>query len=241
MFNFVGTGSAFHTKRGNNSAYIKRGKTLLLIDCGSANFDRILGLGLLRGIEEIHVLLTHLHPDHVGSLGDLIFYTYYKMKPFMEPKLIVHAPNDLSVVKLLEIMGVQIGTYAYNGFPADKTQVLRAEDFHLLIDALEVSHAPELENSYAYSIYDHSNCELAYYSGDSNMFPEEFMQHVGLYDYIFQDTCSADYDGNVHMSLKKLEKLIPLEFREKVHCMHTDRSFDGNAAFNLGFNTVVSF
>ncbi|WAH38331.1 MBL fold metallo-hydrolase [Alicyclobacillus dauci] len=87
MLNFVGCGSAFNTALGNNSAYMKFDDTLFMIDCGSANFGRIKRANLLDGIKHIDVLITHLHPDHIGSLGDLIFYTYYNMRPMFGVKV----------------------------------------------------------------------------------------------------------------------------------------------------------
>ena len=73
MLKFIGSGSAFNTKLGNTSAYYKIGHQMLLIDCGSNIFHRIKEHNLLEGIEDIHVLITHTHADHVGSLADLIF------------------------------------------------------------------------------------------------------------------------------------------------------------------------
>ena len=80
MLRFIGTGSAFHTRLGNNSAYIKEKDRLLLIDCGGMVFHRLKESGLLEGITELYILITHPHPDQVGSLGDLLFYAYYKLQ-----------------------------------------------------------------------------------------------------------------------------------------------------------------
>lgn len=73
---FLGNGSAFNEELGNNSAFIKDEKLnkLLLIDCGSSVFGSLLKAGILNGVKEVNVLITHLHPDHVGSLGDLFFF-----------------------------------------------------------------------------------------------------------------------------------------------------------------------
>jgi len=51
MLSFICTGSAFNTKLGNNSAYVKAGTTLFLIDCGSTTFQRLIDKGILDGVE----------------------------------------------------------------------------------------------------------------------------------------------------------------------------------------------
>ncbi len=79
MLQFLGIGSAFNTTLGNTSAYYKLGDVLILVDAGGMIFHTLLSKGLLKDIRKIDILITHMHPDHVGSLGDLIFYAYYSM------------------------------------------------------------------------------------------------------------------------------------------------------------------
>ena len=73
MLDFLGLGSAFNTDLGNTSAYIKKNTSLLLIDCGSTVFSKLHRIGLLDGVSDIYVIITHTHADHIGSLSDLIF------------------------------------------------------------------------------------------------------------------------------------------------------------------------
>lgn len=80
MLSFIGNGSAFNTERGNTSAFVKKDSSLLLIDCGGTIFHRLQELNLLNNLENLSIIITHTHPDHVGSLGDLIFYSYYISK-----------------------------------------------------------------------------------------------------------------------------------------------------------------
>jgi len=47
MLKFIGSGSAFNTKLGNNSAYYKEGNQMLLIDCGS-NILQYIRLKILK-------------------------------------------------------------------------------------------------------------------------------------------------------------------------------------------------
>ena len=59
MLNFLGTGSAFNTEKGNTSAFIKKDNSLLLIDCGGTVFHRLQELNLLDGVENLYIVVTH--------------------------------------------------------------------------------------------------------------------------------------------------------------------------------------
>ncbi len=107
MLNFIGSGSAFNTGIGNNSTFLKINKSLILIDCGSSTFSRLRELNVLDGVEHVRVFITHTHPDHVGSLGDLIFYVYYVMKK----RITVHTPPGIGIVAILRGMGVSLNLY----------------------------------------------------------------------------------------------------------------------------------
>lgn len=60
------------------------------------------------------------------------------------------------------------------------------------------------------------------------------------YDYVYVDTCKADYEGNVHLSLRKLSELVRPDVRSKYWCMHLDEGFDRQEAETLGFNVVAN-
>lgn len=237
MLNFIGCGSAFNTKLGNNGGFIKKDHVLFLIDCGSSTFARIQQANLLEGVEEICVLLTHTHCDHIGSLGDLILYGYYSIGKLAEPNVSVFAPIDLKIKTLLKMMGVEANTYKLVEF-SEPTGYQYA-DFQIDFEPIKVTHVKNL-NAYGYIIY-YEN-KTGYYSGDCNGIPEEILarQNNGGFDFFYQDTCIAEYEGNVHLSLKKLDELMDLKGREKIYCMHLDEGFKVEDAKKLGFNVVES-
>ncbi|QJI52395.1 MBL-fold metallo-hydrolase [Psychrobacillus phage Perkons] len=237
MLKFIGSGSAFNNKLGNNSAYYKEGNQMLLIDCGSNIFQSIKENNLLEGIEHIHVLITHTHADHVGSLADLILYTYYSHGEMMKIKTTVYYSEGLEISELLTINDaikqcnlVVIPSYV----------VTKIESFNQLF--VISSHSKHVDDLVSYS-YDIFIDDLAiFYSGDINelkMSDKDFINNL-TYDFAYIDTCKADYEGNVHLSLRKLTELIKPEARNRVYCMHLDEGFDRNESEELGFNVVVN-
>ncbi|EAO57190.1 Metal-dependent hydrolase [Bacillus thuringiensis serovar israelensis ATCC 35646] len=190
-------------------------------------------------MKQVTVLLTHLHPDHVGSLGDLIFYGYYSMGKLMEPSITVYAPYDLKIAEHLKTMGVERNTYELVQFWGSVG--CHHDDFILNFKPICVNHVDELPCfGYIIKICIDGRNNTIYYSGDSNDIPMSIlhMLEYGELDYFYQDTCIADYEKNVHLSLRKLDESIKQEARHKVFCMHLDEKFDEQKAKDLGFNVV---
>jgi len=232
MLKFIGTGSAFNTKLGNISAYIKENGILLLIDCGELTFDRILKMNLLDNVSEVHIVVTHTHPDHIGSLGSLIFYCHFikKIKP------IFHSADD-KFIELLEFMGITYEhCYLYN-CSFDRFAEIKTLNLQLLF--IPTKHVKEID-SFGILILNINTRKNAYYSGDSCEIPKQILYGLecGELHCLYQDTCKADYHGNVHLSLRKLTELIPEELRGRVWCMHLDGGFDVSEAKELGFNVA---
>ncbi len=237
MLNFIGCGSAFNTQLGNNAAFVKKDNVLFLIDCGSSTFNRLKNSNLLSGVEYVCVILTHTHADHIGSLGDLIAYGYYATGRTREPNVYVFAPYDLRIDHLLKLMGVKEKTCKLTQF--NETIEFHLNHFHIELEAVPVKHIKEM-NCYGYII--HYENKTIYYSGDCYEIPRRILDklHNGEIDLFYQDTCKADYEGNVHLSLKKLDQLVDRNVRDKVYCMHLDEGFNEKEAKELGFHVVSS-
>ena len=77
---FLGRGSGYNVTEGNTCAFIKKDDTLLLIDCGESIFKEIIKKNLIDGIKNIHVLITHMHSDHIDSLGSFVGYCHWNSK-----------------------------------------------------------------------------------------------------------------------------------------------------------------
>ena len=70
---FLGRGAAFNPVMENTSAWFSINGTFYLIDAGETVFGKIWDKDEFFSAERIAVILTHMHADHVGSLGTLVF------------------------------------------------------------------------------------------------------------------------------------------------------------------------
>lgn len=235
LLNFIGKGSAFNTALGNNSAYYKKGNKILIIDCGSETFKQILESNILEDINEVHILITHTHPDHIGSLGDLVFYTYFSMGEICKPKMTIYSPKDTNVPLILNLMGVEEISYTY--VPVKKEEIFFIKDFDLEIIPIKVKHTPTLE-CYAYLMK--SPEEIIYYSGDSVAICDKILEKfkANEIDRIYHDVSFINFEGNPHMFYGDLKEIIPFELRKRVFLMHLDKAFDAELATNEGFSIV---
>ncbi len=229
MLKFSGIGSAFNPALGNSNAYIRNNTSLLLIDCGGTVFDRLIKNKILDDIKNLYVLITHTHPDHIGSLGDTIFYSYYALG--IKPEIVF--PEDQLLDGILKGMGVQKEIYHLVGSRSYQLRDTHLGDFSITFDP--VSH---VENIPSFGI-EITNADMKiYYSGDSNSIKSSVLERLknGDIDRLYQDTCKLDYEGNAHLSLRRLTDIVEPGFRNKVYCMHLDRQFDISEAESLGFS-----
>ncbi|WP_279232171.1 MBL fold metallo-hydrolase [Clostridium sp. HBUAS56017] len=82
---------------------MKKNGTLLLLDCGETVFKKILEKNVMDGAKQVHILITHIHSDHIGSLGGFIGFCYWKYK--ITSKVYF---NEKEKIKLfLELLGLK--------------------------------------------------------------------------------------------------------------------------------------
>lgn len=231
MLNFLGTGSAFNTEKGNTSAFIKKDNSLLLIDCGGTVFHRLQELNLLDGVENLYIVVTHTHPDHVGSLGEVIFYSYYILKQIPT----IFLPNKKLIESFLTCIGVSTDMYKLNSM-----EIIDTDDIHLGKFRIEFLSASHVDTIPAYGFIMSINEKSLYYSGDTNNISVSVVDMImnGEIDIAYQDTCGLDYEGNNHLSLKKLCSIVQPEFRNKIYCMHLDKHITNEEIRDKGFNVV---
>lgn len=222
---FLGCGSAFNPAYGNTAAYFCVGDALILIDCGEQVFQKIHEKHLIDGCERIYVFITHLHADHVGSLGSLISYAYFVQgkKP-----VVVHPEEGL--IELLDISGIDRAAYIWERQHAENICGIQ------LIE-VSVKHADDMK-CYGFLI-DEPLCR-SYYSGDSYEIDEEILDKflAGEIDFIYQDTCEFESQHKSHFPLTLLAQQIPEQERRRVRCMHFSNDFF-EKLHKLGFDDVT--
>lgn len=231
MIDFIGMGSAFNTKLGNTSAFVEKGKDLILIDCGCTVFHKIQELNLLEGKENINIIITHTHPDHAGSLGDIIFYVYYILKN----RVNIFHPNKQHMENFLSCIGVNKDMYILNSL--DNEDIKVDEIGAVNIEFMKSTHVEEIP---AYSFIMNIGGKKFYYSGDSSDLPRVIIDKLRNADIqrIYQDTSGLDFPGCVHMPFRKLCEVVQKDIRSNVFCMHLDKSITKETIVNQGFNVV---
>lgn len=231
MLNFIGSGSAFNTERGNTSAFVRQDNSLLLIDSGGTVFYRLQELNLFDGLENLYIIITHTHPDHVGSLGEVIFYSYYILKR----RPTIFFPKKELIEGFLTSIGVSAEMYKLNSF--ERIDVNDTHLGELSIEFLPVSHVNTIP---AYGFIIKLDGKLFYYSGDANNISSRVINRImsGEIYRVYQDTCGLDYEGNNHLSLRKLCSIVPLQFRNKFYCIHLDKHITEKEIKDNGFNVV---
>lgn len=214
----LGFGSAFNSQEyGNNSWYFVRKNQVFMIDCGSTVFNTFKEKGLDK-YNSVNVIITHLHTDHIGSLGTLIEYLFY-VKGF-KPDIItdIHLKKDLRTY--LSISGIEEDMYnlitnSYN----DK----EAYHSNLGITFLETDHVPQLQ-SYSIMIDFWDTQTRVYYSGDSSKLPDplNILDNSELkVEHIYIDFSIKD--SPVHLNgLHSLKKITNWCYKIQIHLMHLD-------------------
>jgi len=212
------------------------------MDCGSNIFERIIDKNLLNNVRQVYVAITHRHPDHIGSLGDLIFYCFYKMGI----KVNIY-DSDYDIPSLLFFLGVTNDTHElFNGkIPELDLIIDNHYALHTRICIDQNQNVSEYSNGHdeKENVFDCHSYVLQglnkriFYSGDCSWI--DFYAHRNCDEY-FVDCCFADYDGNVHYNVHKLHKDCAENDIDisKVWCMHFDSDEAVECARQLGFNIV---
>lgn len=208
VLTFTGKGSAFYPVFGSTSGHLIMENELYVFDCGETVFDCLYRSGLMEKVSKVHVILTHLHADHVGSLGSLLSYSNCIQHRVVE---IIHP--SATVVELLDLLGIRREFYTLRQ-PAPQWQ-----NDHLSLTAVPVPH---VDNMACYGYIVKCNTATFFYSGDCAEVPPEVVEQYrdGRIQELYHDTATVVSPGHCHYT--RLCELFPQQQRSNIFCMHLD-------------------
>lgn len=209
MLNFMGIGSAFNLEEDSNGAYFVNNNSLFVIDSGETTLSYLYKAVDFNKYDSINYLITHLHNDHIGSLGSTISYLYLQLNIKVN---LIH-PLD-TVVELLDLMGIRRSMY---NFYKTSSYNLNA----VTVNFVKTMHVDIME---CFGLLISINNETIYYSGDANMIPKMILDKFinREINELYQDTCLSIESAKGHLHYKELLKLIPRKLLDKVYCMHLE-------------------
>lgn len=241
MLKFLGSGGAFNIKRGNTSAYMEIEDELILFDVGEDVFPKLIKSKILEGKSRVNIFITHLHSDHVGSLGTLIAYLYFKVYNQDMSNICIYFPSE-SISDYLGLQGIP--KKWYNLF-VNKWDELFIPGFKKQPEYAfyETTHTDALDykgvsNSFSIELMLQDQFSI-FYSGDTNCFHPK-LQNIHNYDYVYYEVTSAK-EANVHFyyeNLLEATKDYTEEEKSKIYLMHLDEDFDEARARKDGYQVV---
>lgn len=205
---FLGNGSGFTAS--HNNAYFVHDNDLVLIDCSLVHFDKFMSMNLKK-YDNIYILITHMHADHVSGLGLLLQYLYY----VLGKKGIVVFPRELlsDINMYMKISGVSMNIC--------EIKCAQSDDIDWLNGVIPVTHAPELEGKcFGYLLtVGKTKC---LYTGDTNSL-DIIEAHIHDVDEVYVDM--SYFYGGVHLKFDDVvEKLMEYSMEASIYLMHLDNT-----------------
>lgn len=232
----LGTGNLFTPEFINTSFLIQKFdlsvlQECYLVDCGFNVYQTLVGSPyfkpLIKDISEVYI--THTHPDHIGSLGALIFYRYFvhqkitriycgrkcydPLKNILEATVGFVSPHDCSSSKV------------YN---TDKPYLVINEEDNPKVSFFEVVH-PAGPNNGCYGFH-HKECNTLF-TGDTGLLNPRF-RLFEMADFIFHDVDFDFYVPSVHTHFRDIEMRYNDTIMPKMYGVHHGKSVDRVLMYN---------
>lgn len=216
---FIGVGGATNIEFGGNGAFVKDNKNLIIIDAPEEATKKLNDAKAFDNINNVYIIITHSHYDHIAGLGVLIWYSnfYLKIKPN-----IIYSKNRFkrNLNKLLKITGVHDNLFS---FIKDNNVNLSFK-----VSILPTTHSRDLD---CFGIMFTDNTGKYYYTGDTNdiSFVRKLSDDKEV-KKIYCEVATQTYD--VHIKYDDIKDLN----KEKFVLMHFDKIELYNKVKKDGFN-----
>ena len=215
MLRFLGRRSAFNEEQ--NSAFFVEDERLVLLDCAMFAFHAVRKTGL-EGfgdkINEIVIVVTHTHGDHISGIPMMIHYAKYVL---CIPVTVIVPTEEMRT-------DMRFACERLDGCDPDAYTMLTADEaisvYKWLKAAILTEHTPQLAGRcFGYNLsVDGRN---VVYTGDTNTL-EPFLPYLEKGSVLYTET--SYNDSGVHLHVKKLIEYAEL-FKEReieVYLMHMD-------------------
>lgn len=223
---FTGCGAGYNPALGSNSSFFKRGTTLYLLDCGPSSYQVLVEKNVFSGVEKVVIFVSHLHTDHIGSLGILCDYCL----DILNIPVFLYYPREI-LKTILNITGVSPDACHFF-----LTEEYGPDEYGISLRFKKTNHTTDME---CWSFFIGFGDRRIYYSGDSSYLPEAVLQALkeGALAEVYQDTSSKE--SAAHLALSHLESAVPMELRQKVICMHLDGGIQPEEIRKRGFRAAT--
>ena len=220
--NFLGDGSAFNLDSDNTAAYMFVNDALILIDCGELICNRIIKRGLLDRVNRVHLLITHTHSDHIGSLEGFIYYITY----LTDKSISVYYPHPSRLDKMMYMQGLE---KSYHTLPVSE------EIEGIRIEAVKQKH---MFGAYGYFFY--AEDDAFFYSGDTSVINQKAVQafREGKINRIYHEVSFSS--SFIHTPIADLEATFAPEERSRVYLMHFANEDNRRESVKRGFSIVTT-
>ncbi len=210
VLNFFGRDSGFGENH-TSAFFLTRENDMVIIDCPVSTYHKLKSFDLNK-YNQVYVLITHTHGDHVGGLGLFIQHAYFTAKK----KITVIAPCSSVASDIETLLKIEGNESSWYKLLLASTNKVRG----WLRDAILTEHSPQLKGKcFGYRL-NVQGCNVIY-TGDT-LTLDPFEKFLGYCGELYVDT--SVHNGIVHLKLEdSIHKLIELtKSGTKVYLMHLD-------------------
>lgn len=214
FYNF-GCGSTRVPIFGNSAVMLRHIKTgnAYLFDCGYTVCERMLKHNLFEKINDLYVIITHYHDDHIGSLA-AVLYSYIRSRNDSEvknPNIVTTQPDAARALLAANLVPYEKKLWSV----IDMSGARAYRDSAIELIPVRTSHRDVTHDGYIL----HGNGVHMFLAGDSESMPDSIIRCLmgGELNYIY--TTLQCIPGG-HFMIEDCEKLVPAKYKDCIIGTH---------------------